>query len=250
MKAMILAAGRGTRLQPLTEHVPKALVRFQDLTLLEIILRKLIHTGFTSVVINVHHHRDQIIDYVKSNDFFGIDIQFSIEEELLDTGGGIKAAVHLLGDDPVLFHNIDILSDIDLAGMYAFHREHGHEVTLAVKDRPTSRSLLFTHQGCLGGWEYPDRNMRIVSRNSRDGYTYKAFSGIYVLNPSLFAHFPDTKVFSLTPWLLDLSGKVEMQAYDHSEGLWYDLGSTANLEKAAKKVNIRQDGNPAEILKQ
>jgi len=246
---MILAAGKGTRLLPLSENIPKALVPFHGVPMLELLIKRLIQAGFTSIVINVHHLFEQIIDFVAKNNAFNIDIQFSIEDELLDTGGGIKKAAPLLGDKAVLFHNVDILSDISLKDFIAFHDEHEYPVSLAVKDRPTSRSLLFNHQGFLGGWEYPERNLRIISRNSRGGYTRQAFSGVYIIDPSLFTQFPDSASFSIIPWILDLSGKTSVPGYDHSSDQWYDLGSVENIEKTSNDVDLLPDGSPLKILK-
>jgi len=238
MKAMILAAGKGTRLLPLTEQMPKALVPFHGVPILKMIISQLAEVGFNELVINVYHHKDQIIEYVRSQGNFGLKITFSEESELLDTGGGIKRAANLLGDEPVLFHNIDILSDIDLKALMDFHLDHGAPVTLAVKNRDTSRNLLFNHDGLLAGWEYPEKHMRIISRRSKEGYAETAFSGIYVMNPDFFTLFPDDPVFSIMPWLLEQSKDFPIAGFDHSDDYWFDLGTSDNLNRAARRVKL------------
>ena len=165
MKAMILAAGLGTRLRPLTDDRPKALVTVAGRTLLEITLSRLRSFGVREVIVNAHHYRaSMIVDYLEANDNFGMRIEVSREEELLDTGGGLKKAAWFFleaGADsaqpidaqsrPFLVHNVDVLSTIDLAGMMRFHAEHSALATLAVQERETSRYLLFDEQGQLCG---------------------------------------------------------------------------------------------------
>jgi NDP-sugar pyrophosphorylase family protein len=149
MKAMILAAGLGTRLRPLTDHRPKALVELSGRTLLEITLGRLRTFGITDVIVNVHHFADMVTDYLQSRKNFGMRIEISREEVLLDTGGGLKKAAWFFLedsarlDDPFLLHNVDVISNIDLARMLQFHSENHALATLAVQSRETSRPLLF-----------------------------------------------------------------------------------------------------------
>ncbi|MFZ0279447.1 MAG: sugar phosphate nucleotidyltransferase, partial [Candidatus Sulfotelmatobacter sp.] len=155
MKAMILAAGLGTRLRPLTDDRPKALVEVAGRTLLEITLSRLRTFDVREVIINVHHFAGMVVDYLKANDNFGMRIEVSREEVLLDTGGGLKKAAHFFLDDPsrlddsFILHNVDVISTIDLQRMMKVHREHGALATLAVQERETSRYLLFNEQGEL-----------------------------------------------------------------------------------------------------
>ena len=157
MKAMILAAGLGTRLRPLTDNRPKALVTVAGRTLLEITLSRLRTFDVREVIINVHHFADKVVDYLKANDNFGMRVEVSREEVLLDTGGGLKKAAHFFLDDPArldepfILHNVDVISTIDVQRMLQFHREHGALATLAVQERETSRYLLFNEQGELRG---------------------------------------------------------------------------------------------------
>ena len=155
MKAMILAAGLGTRLRPLTNDRPKALVEVGRHTLLEITLRRLLHFGVREVIVNVHHFADMVTDYLKKNDNFGIRIEISREEVLLDTGGGLKKAAWFFqegssnADEPFLLHNVDVISTIDLHRMLLSHRQKQALATLAVQKRETSRHLLFDDQNQL-----------------------------------------------------------------------------------------------------
>ena len=161
MKAMILAAGLGTRLHPLTNDRPKALVTLAGRTLLQITLERLRSFGVNEVIVNTHHYADMILEYLAANQNFGIRIEVSREEVLLDTGGGLKnAALFFLdstgrsqdkADEPFILHNVDVISTIDLGNMVRFHQQQAALATLAVQDRETSRYLLFDSQGQLQG---------------------------------------------------------------------------------------------------
>ncbi len=172
MKAMILAAGLGTRLKPLTNTRPKALVELSGRTLLEITLTRLRSFGITEVIINVHHFADQVIAYLKSHNNFGLRIEISREEVLLDTGGGLKKAAWFFledparpnssqKDEPLLLHNVDVISNIDLRRMLQFHTENQALATLAVQTRETSRPLLFDDQNHLRGRLIQDKDTLI-----------------------------------------------------------------------------------------
>ncbi len=247
-KAMILAAGEGSRLLPLTKDIPKALVPFHGIPMLEIIMKRLVSAGFLDMIINVHHFKDQIIDFVNSNNGFGAKVEFSVESNLLDTGGGIKYAMTKLGSEPVLFHNVDVLTDIDLDKFYSDHIEWGGMATLAVKERPTSRQLLFNKNAMLSGWQHPEKRIRIVSRNGR-GFIETAFSGIYILDSAMYDFFPEEDVFSFTPWILELSGSNDIRGWDHHQDYWFDLGTPANLFKAEKKLTMDTEQDGAFILR-
>lgn len=245
--AMILAAGEGTRLKPLTDDIPKAMVTFHSVPMIEIIIRKLVRAGFTRLIINVYHLQEQIIKFVSDNDGFGAEIFFSREDMLMDTGGGIKKAASLLGKDPVLFHNVDILTSVDLGRFYSDHLKWNGMASLAIKERPTSRNLLFDRNLVLCGWHHPENRIKIVSRNSRGGYYETAFSGIYILDPSAFDLFPEEDVFSLTPWLIELSGKHEIRGWDHNEDYWFDLGTPIKLNRAEEMLMPDPD-NPVSFI--
>ena len=189
MKALVFAAGLGTRLKPLTDTMPKALVPVSGVPLLERVMTKLVAAGYDDIVINVHHFADMISDFVAAHDNFGVKVAFSDETDLLrETGGGIRHAAPLLeGDEPFLVHNVDILSNLDLAWFRAQHRA-GDLATILVKDRPTQRYFLFDDEGLLVGWT------NIATGEVRSPYagidpdacTRLAFSGIHYISPAIF----------------------------------------------------------------
>ena len=224
-KAMILAAGLGTRLKSLTEEKPKALVEWEGKSLLEHVILKLKSDGFTSVIINVHHYAEMIMDFVKKRNQFGIQVAFSHEkEELLDTGGGIANASWFFGDEPFLVHNVDIISDIDLRAMYRAHEKSEAIATLAVKERVTSRSLLMDSEGLLQGWRDNRTGETILAGSSADGLVPIAFSAIHVLDPGIFSLFPEEKRFPLMPFYLELARTHPVNLYRHDRDRWIDMG--------------------------
>src|SRR3977135_4381944 len=168
MKAMILAAGLGMRLRPLTDHRPKALVEVAGRTLLEITLTRLRTFGVGEVIINAHYLADMILEYLQENDNFGIHIQISREEVLLDTGGGLKNAAYFFREEsePFILHNVDVISTVDLGRMVQFHNENQALATLAVQDRKTSRYLLFDEQRQLCGRRFGNDDKTELVRSS------------------------------------------------------------------------------------
>lgn len=191
MKAMILAAGLGTRLRPLTDTMPKALVPFEGKPLLWHVMTKLVDAGYDDIVVNVHHFPDQIIKYLSDNDF-GVRVSISDERDLLrETGGGIRHARPLLeGSGPVLVHNVDILSNLDLPWLREQHRP-SDLATLLVSSRETSRYLLFDDEGLLRGWTNVSTGEVRSPFGDIDPSKYKrlAFSGIHYISPAIFGAF-------------------------------------------------------------
>lgn len=240
MKALILAAGTGSRLKPLTDNIPKALIRIGGYTLLEIVIRRIAGAGIKSLVVNVHHFPEQIIDYLRSNNNFGLDISISDESgELLDTGGAIKKATPFLqGEETVLVHNIDILSNFNIHDLLTYHEKKGALVTLAVKERPTTRSLLIDASGRLCGWEFPGKNLSILTRDNRKGLKTTAFSGVYVFSTELFKKFPDDRVFGFIPWILDLAAVEKILTWDQSPAFWYEAGRLDSIALATGSLNF------------
>ena len=226
---MILAAGLGTRLMPLTENKPKAMVEYHGKSLLEIVLRRVIHHGFRDVVINVHHYPEQIISFVESKKNFGINIAFSDESsELLDTGGGIKKASALFEGDPVLIHNVDVYTDLNLDDLYNFHNDYENLVSLAVKERETTRPFLMNDKGILCGWENTITGEKRIIRN--EAVLHKiAYSGIAMLSQKFIDMLPDEGCYSLTPELLNIAGKNEIHLFKHN-GAWKDMGRPEAFE--------------------
>ena len=167
MKAMVLAAGLGTRLKPFTDKVPKALLEINDKPLLFYIINKLKQAGVNQIILNVHHQAEQIINYLNEHNHFDITIEISHEDDLLDTGGGLKKAGYFFDDgNPFFLHNVDVISSIDLTAMINHHNNQRNLVTLAVKRRKTSRYLLFDSNEQLVGW-------KSVTKNQTESYTFK-----------------------------------------------------------------------------
>jgi NDP-sugar pyrophosphorylase family protein len=242
MKAMILAAGLGTRLRPLTNDRPKALVEVAGRTLLEIAISRVRVFGVREVVVNAHHHAGMIVDFLKAHDNFGMRIVVSREEELLDTGGGLKKAASFFIDsngssqEPFILHNVDVISTIDLGRMTSFHIEKAALATLAVQDRETSRYLLFDEQGELCG--------RRAGRDGQDQVVRPAeqlaplaFSGIHVISPEIFAKMKEEGAFSIIDAYLRLAALGEkVAAFRADEFYWRDLGRPVSIVEAARDL--------------
>jgi NDP-sugar pyrophosphorylase family protein len=242
VKAMILAAGLGTRLRPFTNDRPKALVQIGGRTLLEITLARLRSFGISEVIINAHHFADMIVDYLASHQNFGMRIEISREEVLLDTGGGLKKAAWFFREDSgtpyesFLLHNVDVLSTIDLGKMTQFHVEQGGLATLAVQDRETSRPLLVDDQDQLcGRLTRHDQKMELARPSA--SMKALAFSGIHVVNPRLLEMMPEEGVYSIIDTYLKLAASGEkILGFRADEYYWRDLGKPENVEQAARDL--------------
>ena len=239
---MILAAGLGTRLRPLTDSRPKALVEICGRTLLELTLSRLRVFGIRDVIINVHHFADMILAYLKANDNFGMRIEVSREDLLLDTGGGLKKAADFFlrgsnrSDEPFILHNVDVVSTIDLQRMAEFHAKHQALATLAMQDRKTSRYLLFDAQFELCGRRSEKDNKTEIARPSAQVRAL-AFSGIHVVSTRLLAMMKEEGVFSIIDVYLRLASQGErILAFDADEYYWRDLGRPESLIHAAEEL--------------
>ena len=255
MKAMILAAGLGTRLRPLTDDRPKALVEINGRTLLEITLSRLRSFGVREVIINVHHFAQVILDYLKAQKNFGMRIEVSREDVLLDTGGGLKKAAWFFLEDssrttsssgdssrphvPFLLHNVDVISNIDLHGMVQFHMKNRALATIALQNRETSRYLLFNEQLQLCGRRIGrDQKPEIVRPSNH--LQPLAFSGIHVISPRLLPMLTEEGVFSIIDAYLRLAAHDEnILAFPADDYYWRDLGRPADLTQAA--LDLKQN---------
>jgi NDP-sugar pyrophosphorylase family protein len=240
MKAMVLAAGLGTRLRPLTNDRPKALVEVGGRTLLEITLARLRDFGIRDVIINVHHFADKIEAYLKANNNFGLRIEISREDVLLDTGGGLKKAGHFFQDDdasreePFILHNVDVISNIDFAKMLNFHLEKNALATLAVQDRETSRYLLFDESLC---GRRSGRNSKPELVRPAKQVDALAFSGIQVISPRFLAMMTEQGAFSIIDSYLRVAGQGEkILAFRADEYYWRDLGRPEHVAQAAEDI--------------
>jgi NDP-sugar pyrophosphorylase family protein len=255
MKAMILAAGLGTRLRPLTDTCPKALVEINGRTLLEITLTRLRTFGITEVIINVHHLAGQIIDYLHSKNNFNLRIEISREDDLLlDTGGGLKKASWFfledpnLLDEPFLLHNVDVLTTIDFTQMLQFHKDHQALATLAVQSRPSSRQLLFNESLQLrarqpiserqGTASAVPKNEKNVGASAPEAALLPlAFSGIHLLSPRLLPLLSEAGPFSIIDSYLRLASQSHpILAFRADEYYWRDLGRPSDLAQAAEDM--------------
>ncbi|HZK96881.1 MAG TPA: nucleotidyltransferase family protein [Prolixibacteraceae bacterium] len=237
MRAMIFAAGLGTRLYPLTIDKPKALVEVADKTLLQMAIEKVSLAGYHDLVINIHHFGDQIIRFLAKNDNFGQNITISDEcGQLLNTGGGIlKAAPLLDGDEAFLVYNVDVLSNIDLQLFRKYHLEQGGLVTLAVRDRNTARYLAFDEAMQLTGWRNIKTGDEIASRNMHN-CSLLAFSGIQLIEPAIFKLITETGSFPLIPLYLRLAAEHRIMGYQDQSTLWMDLGKPEQIKEAEKMI--------------
>ena len=240
MKALVFAAGLGTRLKPLTDTMPKALVPVAGEALLSRVMRKLVAAGYDDIVINVHHFADQIRDYVAAHENFGVKVSFSDETDLLrETGGGIRHAAPLLaGDEPFLVHNVDILSNLDLAWFRAQHQP-GDLSTILVSDRPTQRYFLFDEEGLLVGWT------NLATGEVRSPYsgidpdccTRLAFAGIHCISSAIFPLMRDwPEKFGIVDFYLSACRQHAIRAAVMPGLVLHDVGKTAELAELSRIV--------------
>ena len=250
MQAMIFAAGLGTRLKPLTDSIPKALVEVEGQPLLRRTIIKLKEAGVDRIVVNVHHFADQIIDYLKANNNFGLDIRISDEREnLLDTGGGLLNARSLFNpNEPILIHNVDILSNVRIHDFYYLDPDFNNVATLIVSRRQTKRYLVFDNNFKLKGWTnietkevkspYPHFNIKTPGNN------LYAFSGIHLVTPAIFPLLEDyaktvahSTKFSITDFYIHVCNTASINGYVKFDLQLLDVGKLDTLDKATEFVH-------------
>lgn len=242
MNALILAAGLGTRLEELTSDRPKALVEVCGRTMLEHQLRHLSAAGFDRFVINIHHFAPKVKSFLEDHQNFGLDICLSDETDLLlDTGGGIRKAMRLFGNEqPVLVHNVDIFSRVDLKALYSGHIESGADSTLLVAQRSTSRYLYFDTDGLLRGWSN-EKTGQVRSPYpgfDKSRFTPCAFQGIHVLSNTLLPlldAIPESR-FSITDFYVDNAARLRLRSVLSDSNNWVDAGKPETLERAAQII--------------
>lgn len=241
MKALIFAAGLGNRLKPLTDTTPKALLPVDGKPMLEHVILKLKDAGFDQITVNIHHFGQQIIDFLKEKNSFGIDIHISDEREyLLDTGGGIKHAAEFLdGDEPFMVHNVDIFSNVDLRELYKKHLESNALATLLVSKRKTSRYLLFNQEDKLCGWrnrETGEVKSYYPYFNPEQHKEY-AFSGIHVISPDIFRWMEEwTGKFPIIQFYLSICARASILAYNAPGLKLLDVGKPETLAEASSWI--------------
>jgi NDP-sugar pyrophosphorylase family protein len=232
LKALILAAGLGTRLLPLTADIPKALVRINGVTLLEMAIRRLVAEGFDEIIINVHHHADKVKAFIRENEFNGALIAISDESDrLLDTGGAIlKAREFLDGNDPFLVHNVDVISNIDLQAVMNKHMERKGLATLPVMDRKTNRYFLFDTELRLQGWTDISTGEERWVGNPLTDTKKLAFSGIHIISPKIFGLFDMDGRFSIIDTYLRLAARRPVYGSFQEGAVWFDVGKPDQLD--------------------
>ncbi len=245
MKAMIFAAGLGTRLKPFTDTMPKALVPVNGTPMLEHVIKRLIKQGFDDIVVNVYHFGAKIIEFLESKNKFGVNIHISDERDcLLDTGGGIlKAQQWLDGNEPILIHNADILTDLNLRKMQQQHIKSGADATILVANRNTTRYFLFDKNNNLKGWtnistgEIKPKTLTEISQ-----LTQLAFGGVHIISPLIFntlEHYSSEPKFSITPFYIDNCNTLKIKGYQPAEEYqWFDIGKPETLILAENSFKI------------
>ncbi|NJN78229.1 MAG: nucleotidyltransferase family protein [Saprospiraceae bacterium] len=234
MKALLFAAGLGTRLRPLTDEKPKALVEINGKTLLQITIEKLVYFGFKDIIVNIHHFADLMIETIEKSKGWGANITISDERnELLETGGGLKKAAWFFDDnEPFLVHNVDVIHDLDLRKLYDFHLQNQALATLAIRKRVTSRYLLFNNDLQLRGWQnIKTGEVKIAKRTQGQLWSF-GFSGIHIIDPKIFPLLTENGKFSIINPYLKMAKTELIQGFDHSDSVWIDVGKHESLEEA------------------
>lgn len=227
---MIFAAGLGSRLHPLTESKPKALLKYKGKILLQSAIEYLKNNGVSEIIVNVHHFADQIINFIETTNF-GIPIFISDERKrLLETGGGLKFAYHFFDKNPFVLYNADVITDLNLKQLISFHNANNPLATLVVRKRETNRYLIFDEDLRLSGWENKKTGDLKLMRKSIESQSL-AFSGIHIIDPQIFVKIPTNWVrFSMIDLYLHLAKENYINAFlDHSPN-WLDIGKPEHLK--------------------
>jgi N-acetyl-alpha-D-muramate 1-phosphate uridylyltransferase len=234
INAMIFAAGVGSRLKPLTNKTPKALIEIDGHPLLEFALKKLERLGIPKVIVNVHHHADQILSYLNGYKSSSLEILISDESaHLMDTGGGLVKASNLFDKNAeILIYNADILTNANLQDLINFHKAENNLVSLFTENRSASRYLLFDENAHLVGWQNPKTGEEIRVSSIQD--THKmGFNGVQIVNHRLLSLIGSDGAFPIIPEYLELAKDHKIKGWDHWTGDWFDIGTPEKLEKSA-----------------
>ena len=244
MRAMILAAGQGTRLKPLTDRIPKPLVRFQGTPLLEIIIKRLLSSGMEKIVVNIHYFADQVIEFLRSRDYYNGKVLVSDEtDRLMDTGGGVLKAMDLLDNgEPFLLHNVDVYTNIDIHQLIKVHQSYDALITIAVKKRTPSRSLLLDDENYLAGWQNNNTGEKRIIRDYKGKLEDYGNSCVYIINPEFFRLVRTSEPVSLTDLYLELAKTHPIKGYIHNQDFWYNLGLYDTFLKAEAEVKSMGHG--------
>lgn len=234
MKAMIFAAGLGTRLGNITESIPKALVDINGKTVLQVAVEKCTAHGFDDIIINVHHFADMVEEEVRRLNNMGFRISVSDEREmLLENGGGLFKAREFFDNDPFLLYNVDIVTDLDISSLFEFHIENRGLATLAVRHRLGKRFYLINNEGLLRGWRNIFTGEQILSAATNEELNEIAFSSIHIAEPDIFKYMSEG-IYTFTTLYLKLAAEHKIFTFKHDEGYWYDIGTPEKLEYVRK----------------
>ena len=238
MKAMILAAGLGTRLSPLTDDKPKALIPFKGVTLLERVIRNLAAAGIDHIIVNVHHFAEQVIEFMDHLNVEGVKLLISDEtRQLMNTGGALlHAREFFAGEEDFLVHNVDVVTNLDISDLINAHSQGDAMVTMAVKKRHTSRSLMFDSNGYLCGWRHNETGEERIVRKPEGIPEDYGNSCVQVIKSEFLSYFSDPEPLNLTNMYLDLAGDHRIRPFIHNEDYWYDLGRYQSYLNADKEV--------------
>ncbi|OYT12003.1 MAG: nucleotidyltransferase [Bacteroidetes bacterium 4572_112] len=237
MKAMIFAAGLGTRLFPITKDKPKALAPLQNTTLLAYNLEFLAKQGVSEFIINTHHFSEKISEYLEANNNFGLNIKISHEEILLDTAGGLANARKYFGkNEDILLYNVDVISNIDISKLLAFHNKHKASATLAIRNRETSRYFLFNKNKELKGWINKNTDEVKSCEDDISDFNEFAFSGIHIINTDFIKDIKEEKL-SITPFYLQQACENTIIGYEHNNDYWFDCGKIETLKQAEEFIS-------------
>ena len=239
---MIFAAGLGTRLRPLTNDRPKALVEINGITMLEMALRKIKNAGIQRVVVNVHHFKDKMIQFIRNYQSEDLEILISDESgQLLDTGGGLLKARPLFNNnEPVLLYNVDIVTSANIPDFIEFHIKNDPLVSMMVKSRSTSRYLLFDPEMQLAGWQNVKSGEKIICREAEQ-YKKYGFQGIHIVSPRIFDLILETGAFPIMELYLRLAGNHSFKGYESKHDLWFDIGSPEKLDNTKREISLLSD---------
>ena len=236
MKAMILSAGKGTRLGKITDKIPKVLVDINGKSLLRRAVEKCIAHGFDDIIINVHHLADMVEEEIERLKRLGFSITVSDERnELLDTGGGLYKARDFFDKNPFLLYNADIITDFNLSELFDYHRYKGGLATLSVRHRPGNRYLLINEDGLLCGWCNNLTGERIIARGNDAYLSEIAFSSMHIINPEIFSYMSDG-IYSMTTLYLKLASQHKIYTLLSDSGYWFNTGTPEILEEVRKVI--------------
>jgi len=250
MKAIIFAAGLGTRLKDITDDKPKALVEVNGVSLLEIALRRLKYSGFKDIIVNIHHHSEQIETFINNLRYDDLRITVSDESsELLGTGGGIKKASGFFsGEEAFLAYNVDVITNLDPGKLYRKHITSGTLATLAVRKRNTSRYLLVDDQNILCGWCNVKTGERIISREKSEELTSVAFSGIHIISTQLPGLITEDGYCNIIDVYLRLASDYDILTVEDESGYWFDVGKPEQVKEVSIFLEKNKDALSPELF--